>query len=135
VLVSVLGNVVGVVILLGAALVAFRWLNTGRPPRLLRPLVDWFVARAARRRPAHEPLPPVLLGLELRRMGEHMRQVEAGDQPSKAERLAVCRLAYDQVLREYCRSVGIPAPPGSGSLTPEERFAMESDLISEGYDW
>jgi hypothetical protein len=135
VLVSVLGNVVGLVILVGSALVALRWLNTGRPPRLFRPVVNWFAVRAARRRPVHEPLPPVLLGLELRRMGEHMRKVEAGDQPSKAERLAVCRLAYDQVLREYCRSVGIPGPPGNGSLAPEDRFAMESALISEGYDW
>ncbi len=132
---SILGNVAGVVILVAAALVAFRWLNTGRPPKPLRPLVAWFEARAERRRPVPEPLPPVLLGLELRRMGEAMRQVEAGDQPSKAERLAVCRLAYDQVLRDYCRSVEIPVPPGNGGLTPEQRFTMESELISEGYDW
>lgn len=132
---SILGNIAGAVIFVGVALVAFRWLNTGQPPRPLRPVVAWFAARAERRRPVPEPLPPVLLGLELRRMGEAMRQVEAGDQPSKAERLAVCRLAYDQVLRDYCRSVGIPTPPGNGSLTPEQRFTMESDLIAEGYDW
>ncbi len=95
-------------------------------PRLLR---------LAFRRPRREPLPPILLALELRRMGEEVRRVEAGDEPSKAERLAARRLAYDQVLRDYCRSVGIPAPPGIGSLTAEQRFAVERDLISAGHDW
>lgn len=132
---SILANVAGAVVFVGAALVAFRWLNTGQPAKPLRPVLAWFAARAERRRPSPEPLPPVLLGLELSRMGRAMRQVEAGDQPSKAERLAVCRLAYDQVLRDYCRSVGIPTPPGNGGLTAEQRFTMESALIAEGCDW
>ena len=37
------------------------------------------VVVALRQRRPEEPLPPVLLGLELARMAEHMRRVEEGD--------------------------------------------------------
>ncbi|MFC7485392.1 hypothetical protein ACOCJ7_02610 [Knoellia sp. CPCC 206453] len=85
-------------------------------------------------RPA-EPLPPVLLGLELARMAEHVRLVEEGDQPWKAERLAAITLAYDLVLRDYCRSVDLPVPEGRGSLSRSQRFELESALITHGHDW
>ncbi len=89
----------------------------------------------ARRRPPKEPLPTVLLGLELARMAEHLRQVEEGNQPSKAERLAASTLAYDLVLRDYCRSVDLPVPTGRGSLSRRQRFELEVDLITHGHDW
>lgn len=132
---SILGNLAGIAVLAGSTFLAARWLNTGRPPARLSTAIEWVTARVRRRRPAPEPLPPVLLGLELRRMIEAYRRVDEGDQPSKAERLAVCRLAYDQVLRDYCRSVDIEVPPGHGALSPEQRFALETALISAGYDW
>lgn len=92
------------------------------------------VVAVRQRRPA-EALPPVLLGLELARMAEHVRQVEEGDQPWKAERLAASTLAYDLVLRDYCRSVDLPVPEGHGMLSRRERFEMESALITHGHDW
>ena len=100
---------------------------------LLSALLAVVVARRERRR--QEPLPPVLLALELARMAEHVRQVEEGDQPWKAERLAASTLAYDLVLRDYCRSVDLPVPEGRGSLSRSQRFEMESALITTGHDW
>ncbi|WP_353951962.1 hypothetical protein V6K52_00560 [Knoellia sp. S7-12] len=93
------------------------------------------VVLATRRRQPDEPLPPVLLGLELSRMAEHLRLVEEGDQPWKAERLAASTLAYDLVLRDYCRSVDLPVPEGRGSLSRSQRFELESALITHGHDW
>lgn len=93
------------------------------------------VVVAMRRRLPEEPLPPVLLGLELSRMAEHLRRVEEGDQPWKAERLAASTLAYDLVLRDYCRSVDLPVPEGRGSLSRSQRFELESALITHGHDW
>ena len=93
------------------------------------------VVVALRERPKKEPLPPVLLALELARLAEHVREVEAGNQPWKAERLAASTLAYDLALRDYCRSVDLPVPEGRGSLSRSERFEMESALITHGHDW
>lgn len=93
------------------------------------------VVVALRQREPEQPLPPVLLGLELARMAEHLRRVEDGDQPWKAERLAASTLAYDLVLRDYCRSVDLPVPEGRGSLSRSQRFEMESALITHGHDW
>lgn len=100
---------------------------------LLGALLPVVVARR-RRRPA-EPLAPVLLGLELARLAEHLRQVEAGNQPSKAERLAASTLAYDLALRDYCRSVDLPVPEGHGTLSRSQRFELESALLASGHDW
>lgn len=93
------------------------------------------VVVALRERPKKEPLPPVLLALELARLAEHVREVEDGNQPWKAERLAASTLAYDLALRDYCRSVDLPVPEGRGSLSRSERFEMESALITHGHDW
>ena len=93
------------------------------------------VVVAVRERPTKEPLPPVLLALELARLAEHVREVEAGNQPWKAERLAASTLAYDLALRDYCRSVDLPVPEGRGSLSRSERFEMESALLAHGHDW
>ena len=123
------------VVLLAVLWSILGWIGSGRPPWVLRATASGVGRLVRRLRPAPEPLPPVLLGLELRRMGEEVRRVEAGDQPSKAERMAVCRLSYDLVLRDFCRSVDIPVPPGRGALSQEQRFEMESALISAGHDW
>lgn len=88
-----------------------------------------------RQRPEKVPVPPVLLALELARLAEHVRAVDGGNQPRKAERLAASTLAYDLALRDYCRSVDLPVPEGRGSLSRSERFEMESALISHGHDW
>lgn len=93
------------------------------------------VVVGVRERPTTEPVPPVLLGLELARLAELVRAVESDNQPWKAERLAASTLAYDLALRDYCRSVDLPVPDGRGCLTRSERFAMESALLTSGHDW
>lgn len=93
------------------------------------------VVVAVRERPKPEPVPPVLLALELARLAEHVRVVEEDNQPWKAERLAASTLAYDLALRDYCRSVELPVPDGHGMLSRTQRFEMESALITQGHDW
>ena len=93
------------------------------------------VVVAVKQRPKKEPVPPVLLALELARLAEHVRVVDADNQPWKAERLAASTLAYDLALRDYCRSVDLPVPEGRGSLSRTQRFEMESALITHGHDW
>ena len=100
---------------------------------LLGALLPVVVARRNRRPP--EPIDPVLLGLELARLAEHLRQVEEGNQPNQAERLAASTLAYDLALRDYCRSVDVPVPEGHGTLSRNQRFELESALLASGHDW
>jgi hypothetical protein len=93
------------------------------------------VVAATRRHRVQEPLPPVLRGLELARLAEHVRHVEEDNQPRKAERLAASTLAYDLALRDYCRSVDLPVPTGRGSLSRTQRFELEVELLTHGHDW
>ncbi|WP_156971651.1 hypothetical protein [Knoellia flava] len=93
------------------------------------------VVVARRQRRIAEPLAPVLLGLELARLAEHLRHVEEGNQPNQAERLAASTLAYDLALRDYCRSVDLPVPEGHGTLSRSQRFELESALLASGHDW
>ncbi len=119
----------------GVVAIGLRWLTSGTAPwpfRLLAPQVE---RARARRRPPSEPVPPVLLGLELRRLAEKVREVDAGDQPAKAARLDACRWAYDYVLLEYCRAVDVPVPRSQVPLSERQRFAAESALISAGHEW
>jgi hypothetical protein len=131
----VLGNVAGLVLVIGSLVTGVRWATTGQPPRLVRPLVRRLQARRDRRRPLPEPIPPILLAMELSRLAAHIRRVESGDQPRKAERLMSARLAYDHALRDYCRAVNIPVPTAIRGLSREQRFEMESALIGAGHDW
>jgi hypothetical protein len=131
----VLGNVAGLVLVMGTLVSGVRWLTTGRPPRFAQPAVTRFQARRDLRRPVPEPIPPILLAMELSRLAAHIRRVEEADQPRKAERLMAARLAYDHALRDYCRAVDIPVPTAIRGLSREQRFHMESALIGAGHDW
>jgi hypothetical protein len=131
----VLGNVAGLVLVMGTLVSGVRWLTTGQPPRVLQPAVMRFQARRDLRRPVPEPIPPILLAMELSRLAAHIRRVEEADQPRKAERLMAARLAYDHALRDYCRAVDIPVPTAIRGLSREQRFHMESALIGAGHDW
>ena len=131
----VLGNVAGLALFIATLVSACRWLNTGRPPRLLRPVVRRAQSWLDERRPVPEPLPPVLLALELSRLAAHVRRVDSADEPNKPERLMAARLAYDHALRDYCRAVDIPVPPAIRGLSREQRFDMESALIGAGHEW
>ena len=130
-----LGNVAGFAVVVGGLVSAMRWLATGKTPRVLRIATSRAQAWHDARRPRPEPLPPVLLALELGRLAAHVRFVEESDMPNKAERLMAARLAYDHALRDYCSAVDIPAPRAIRGLSREQRFHMESALIGAGHDW
>src|SRR6476661_11289953 len=130
-----LGNVAGLALVMCVLVSGVRWLTTGQPPRLLASAVARAQVLRASRRPAVEPIPPVLLALELSRLAGHIRRVEEGNQPRKAERLMAARLAYDHALRDYCKAVDIPVPTAIRGLSREQRFDMESALIGAGHDW
>ena len=131
----VLGNVAGLAAVVAGLVGGVRWLSSGQPPRLLRPVVGRAQAWLDARRPVPEPIPPVLLALELSRLARHVRTVEESDLPRKAERLMAARLAYDHALRDYCRAVDIPVPTAIRGLSREQRFDMESALIGAGHEW
>jgi len=130
-----LGNVAGLAIVVATGIAVLRWVNTGRAPRILRPLLRRLEMAVARRRPQPEPLPPVLLALEVSRLAGHVRHVDQSNLPNKAERLMAARLAYDHALRDYCRAVDVPAPTAIRGLSREQRFDMESALIGAGHEW
>jgi hypothetical protein len=131
----VLGNVAGLALVVAGLVGGARWLGSGQPPRYLRPVVSRAEAWLDARRPVPEPIPPVLLSLELSRLARHVRTVEEADLPRKAERLMAARLAYDHALRDYCRAVDIPVPTAIRGLSREQRFDMESALIGAGHEW
>ncbi len=126
-----------------------RWLAGGRPPRLLRSArrpVRWCGARlaglvdglervgfVARRRP--EPVPAVLLALELRRLAAEVRRIEEACQPHPAARLAAGRAAYDHVLVQLCTHADVPTPIGLLPLDPRARLGLEAELVASGIDW
>ncbi|MEP6855518.1 MAG: hypothetical protein ABJA33_08625 [Pedococcus sp.] len=132
---NLLGNAAGLAVVIAAACIVLRWVATGAPPRTIQPMFDRADAWRARRRPPPEPLPPILLALEVSRLADHVRYVERSDLPNKAERLMAARLAYDHTLRDYCRGVDIPVPTGIRGLSSEQRFHMESALIGAGHEW
>lgn len=118
----------------GAQSMLLDWLVTDEPPAGLRRPVRW-LGRHLRHRRGREPLPPVLLALELRRLAVEIRKVEDGNQPAKAARLAASRSAYDYVLLEYCRSLDVTVPADHAPLTDHQRFSVEEALIGAGHDW
>jgi hypothetical protein len=132
---------IGVLVLPGAWFVAqcegIRWLGEGGTPRVLRPLVRLFsrLGRRLRRPRREEPLPPVLLGLELRRLAEEVRRIDEGRQPHRAARLAAALAAYDHVLIELCRSAELDAPSGLPPLSSNARLQLEAELVATGVDW
>lgn len=134
-MVGLVVNGVACVALLLVLVGGLRWFASGRPPRLLRRPVERLEALREARRPKSAPLPPILLGLELRRIAGDLRRIEAGNQPNRPERMAACILAYDYVLREYCRALGLPEPGGIAGLSKVQRFEMETALIGAGHGW
>ncbi|MGA8979489.1 MAG: hypothetical protein WB473_10300 [Pedococcus sp.] len=134
-MVDLLGNVAGLTLVVAVAAVIVRWVAKGSRPRPVRALCDGVDAWWARRHPQPEPLPPILLALEVSRLADHVRYVERSDLPNKAERLMAARLAYDHALRDYCRAVDIDVPTAIRGLSTEQRFHMESALIGAGHEW
>ena len=125
---------------------ALRWFTDGEPPRLLRPLVRAVRPHALRleqarrrllRRPAPQPIPPVLLTLELRRL-------ELRGPPGRGERRAApAPLGSGPCSRPTTSSSsssasGSRCPPTDVGLPPlpsSERLALEAELVAAGHDW
>ncbi|MGL5818857.1 MAG: hypothetical protein ACRCYR_14915 [Phycicoccus sp.] len=116
---------------LGAGL---NWLTGGDPPRPLRPVLAVCQRRQERRRRS-EPLPTVLLGLELRRIAADVRRIETGCQPHRAARLEAALAAYDTVLLQLAVSNDVPTPPHRPPLSARSRLEVETGLVSSGVDW
>lgn len=111
------------------------WLAHSKVPRPLRGIARRLAQWHAARRPAPVALPPVLFELELRRLGAEVTRALDADQPAKAARVAAARAAYDTVLIDYGRSVGIEVPGTTGRvpLGAQDRFAVEEALVGAGY--
>jgi len=124
---------------------ALTWFTEDRPPRLLRPLVRRLQPHVERLRlwlrrvtgkPVAQPLPPVLIGLELRRLEVEVRRVQDGDAPHQAARLRAVLAAYDQLLLELCERVDVPTHDvGLPPLPSRERLTLEAELVAAGHDW
>lgn len=82
-----------------------------------------------------EPVPTVLLVLELRRLAAEVRRIEVSDQPHPAARLAAAYAAYDHVLVQLCTEADVPTPIGLLPLDPRARLGLEADLVASGVDW
>lgn len=82
-----------------------------------------------------EPVPPVLLVLELRRLAAEVRRIESTDHPYPAARLAAALAAYDHVLVQLCSHASLPTPIGLLPLDPRDRLGLETDLVASGVDW
>lgn len=117
------------------AVSALVWAVLGRPFWPFKGLARRVEDARERRRLPSEPMPTVLLGLELRRLGAEVQRVDASDQPAKAMRLRACTAAYDYVLLECCRSMEVPVPGTATPLTPAQRFNAESSLVEAGFTW
>lgn len=82
-----------------------------------------------------EPVPTVLLVLELRRLAVEVRRIEAGDQPHPAARIAAALAAYDHVLVQLCSRAEVPTPIGLLPLDPRDRVGLEAELVASGVEW
>jgi hypothetical protein len=124
---------------------ALNWFTGGDPPRILRPIGRWLGPYAERLRlwrrrvlgrPVPQPLPPVLIGLELRRLEAEIRRVQEGDAPHQAARLRAVLAAYDQLLLQLCERVDVPTHDvGLPPLPSRERLTLEAELVAAGHDW
>ena len=108
---------------------------SGTAPFPSRGLAAWIDERRDRRRPRPEPIPPVLLGLELRRLGDEVRRITDSDLPAKGVRITACTAAYDDTLLKACRSLGVSVPEGPVPLGARRRFEAEAALVAAGFEW
>ncbi|MDQ1617543.1 MAG: hypothetical protein QOE19_112 [Actinomycetota bacterium] len=87
-----------------------------------------------RRRP--EPRHPAVeqLAADLRRLSEHLAEIEQSNQLHRAERLHAAVLAYDDVLLQACQTLEIEIRADL-PLRPIERLETEAALAQEGLVW
>lgn len=93
---------------------------------------------------SHRPERPAATGPDLsvhlerlhRLQERHAREPSVGG-IGLAARHRACQLAYDQVLVECARALGIEAPalPLSRPLPPSEQLHLEVELVAYGLRW
>ena len=71
---------------------------------------------------------------DLRRLEEDYVRVQHSDEPHRAKRLRAIGLAYDDILRECCRAVGLPEP-STPPLSAVSRLQTEAALAQCGVRW
>lgn len=103
---------------------------SGCPPRWLRRLAA--TVRPPRSR-ARTPL--VIHELDLTRLAGDVTRSSGTDQPARAFRIRASTAAYDTVLVDACRTLGLPAPVGRPPLSEQERFDTEARLLEAGVRW
>ncbi len=126
---------VALMVVLDLVYAAARWFVSGAAPFPFRRLAAWLDERRDRRRPRPEPVPPVLLAGELRRLGDEVRRIADSDLPAKGVRITACTAAYDDTLLKACRSIGVEVPDGPVPLGERRRFEAESALVAAGFEW
>lgn len=77
----------------------------------------------------------LLRTLELRRLADEVQRAHATCEPGKFLRVRASTGAYDDVLLECCRAAGVSAPRHRGPLSTDERFEVESALMSRRVEW
>lgn len=128
-LVAYVGIVGGLYLALWAFDLALRCV-AGCPPTWLRRL-----AALGRRRHSRLQTPLVIHELDLTRLADSVTQSSATSQPARAFRIRASTAAYDTVLLDTCRTLGLPAPVGRPPLTEQERFDTEARLLEAGVRW
>jgi hypothetical protein len=84
--------------------------------------------------PRPEGLPVERLAADLHRLSVDLAAAEWSDAPAKAARLRAAAMAYDDALREACRTFGVPFP-GPSPLPAIERLQTEAALAQKGLTW
>ncbi len=110
---------------------ATEWIAAGHPPVS----VERAVRRLRPSAPDPEPMPGVLLELELARVARQLEQVRGSEAQGLALRITACTIAYDDALVACCHSYGIEAPNRPRPLTAGQRLEAESALLSHGVQW
>ena len=74
------------------------------------------------------------LAADLRRLADHLEQVDSSDAPAKMARLRAAALAYDDLLLSAARALDVPAPERP-PLESIERLETEAGLAQHGLVW
>lgn len=71
---------------------------------------------------------------DLARLERDFRRIEGSNPPHKMQRLQMVSLAYDDVLCECCRTLGLPEPT-TRPLGPVDRIQTQCELARHGLTW
>ncbi|MFC6008103.1 hypothetical protein [Angustibacter luteus] len=95
-------------------------------------------ALGARVVPLPSPVPPSLQHLcaTLHRLDDEIARLRVSDRrtPALFHRLQSATRAYDLVLCDTCRAVGV-LPPGEAPFNAVARLEIEAGLAAAGVDW